>query len=520
MGTYSGAVLQRPATPSDLLRSGLEFKPDGLALVSARTRLTWQALDDLSSRLARGYLDLGLEPGDRIASLMPNRFELVVHYLACFRAGLVATPLNYRYTAPEIDHALGISDARALLAHVERDEDLTASERVAQLPLGRIGFGAGTRGGVMLEELLESDSHGSPLPHPASTAPAVIFFTSGSTGPPKGVTHTHETLGWMFATAAGGLGLDPDDLVLAGSSLSHVGAFYVSFGALSIGAGIVVARTYGGDELLPLLRDDRPTVLSMLPSALFALTRDHGASHPDFSSLRLCRAAGDKVSAELEHEFTELSGLAIDEAYGLTETGLVCISPPSSIRIGSVGQVAPGVSVSIRDDAGEAVASGSEGRVWIKTHASCVGYWGDEESTTAAFVDGWLDSGDVMRADPDGFLYFRGRRKQIIVHDGSNISPQEIEGVLVEHPSVESAGVIGIHDAIHGENVRAYITVQEGCERPSDLELIQFARERVGYKAPEEVIVLDEMPRTATGKVDRAALKRMAEAVLHATEEV
>ena len=142
MGTYSGAVLQRPASPSDLLRSGLESNPDGLALVSARTRLTWQALDHLSSRLASGYLDLGLEPGDRIASLMPNRFELVVHYLACFRAGLVATPLNYRYTAPEIDHALGISDARALLAHVERGEDLAGSERVAQLPLGTIGYGA------------------------------------------------------------------------------------------------------------------------------------------------------------------------------------------------------------------------------------------------------------------------------------------------------------------------------------------------------------------------------------------
>jgi long-chain acyl-CoA synthetase len=516
VGTYSGAVLHRPATPNDLLRSGLESNPDGLALVSARTRLTWQALDGLSARLASGYLDLGLEPGDRIASLMPNRFELVVHYLACFKAGLVATPLNYRYTAPEIDHALGISDARALLAHFERDEDLAASERVAQLPLGRIDYGARPRDGVTLEELLEGDRPHSTFSAPASTTPAVIFFTSGSTGPPKGVTHTHETLGWMFATAAEALELGHGDLVLTGSSLSHVGAFYVSFGALSVGAGIVVARTYGGDELLPLLRDDCPTVLSMLPSALFALTRDHGASHDDFSSLRLCRAAGDKVSAELEREFTALSGFAIDEAYGLTETGLVSVSPPASIRIGSIGQVAPGVAVSIRDDAGEAVEIGNDGRVWIKTHASCVGYWGDEESTAAAFVDGWLDSGDVMRADSDGYLYFRGRRKQIIVHDGSNISPQEIEGVLLEHPSVESAGVIGIHDLIHGENVRAYITLRDGCERPSDLELIRFARAKVGYKAPEEIVVLDEMPRTATGKVDRTGLKRMAESAVHA----
>jgi acyl-CoA synthetase (AMP-forming)/AMP-acid ligase II len=509
---YSGAALQRRATPGDVLRPGLESDPDGLALASARTRLTWRELDDLSNRLASGYLGLGLQPGDRIASLMPNRFELVVHYLACFKAGLVATPLNYRYTPSEIDHAIAVSEARALLAHVERDEDLAASERVAQLPLGTIGYREPECGGATFDQLLEGGRPDWTGPAAAPAAPAVIFFTSGSTGAPKGVTHTHETLGWMFATAAAGLELGPDDLVLAGSSLSHVGAFYVSFAALSVGAGIVVTRTFDGDELLSLLREDRPTVLSMLPSKLFALTRDHGASHDDFSSLRLCRAAGDTVSGELEREFTALSGFEVDEAYGLTETGLVCVSPPTRIRIGSVGQVAPGVSLSIRNDAGDVVETGRDGRVWIKTDAACVGYWGDAEATAAAFVDGWLDSGDVMLADPDGYLYFRGRRKQIIVHDGSNISPQEIEGVLLEHPSIESAGVIGINDLVHGENVRAYVTLRAGSERPSELELIRFARAKVGYKAPEEVVVLEEMPRTATGKVDRTGLKRLAEA--------
>src|SRR5262245_6517226 len=267
VGTYSGAALQQRPTPSDLLRAGLESDPYGPALVSARTRLTWRALDELSSRLASGYLELGLEPGDRIASLMPNRYELVLHYLACFRSGLVATPLNYRYTATEIDHALTVSGARIMLAHVERDEDLAASERVARLPLGTIGYDTREREGATFEALLEAE-RAPTVAAPEQSEPAVIFFTSGSTGPPKGVTHTHETLGWMFATAASGLEIGSGDLVLAGSSLSHVGAFYVTFGALGAGAGIVVARTYGGDELLPLLREDRPTVLSMLPSAL------------------------------------------------------------------------------------------------------------------------------------------------------------------------------------------------------------------------------------------------------------
>src|SRR5262249_55731020 len=251
---------------------------------------------------------------------MPNRLALIVHYLACFKTGLVATPLNYRYMAPEIDHALAVREAGVLLAHVEREEDLAASQLARQLPLGTISYGGKPGPGPAFGELISAEPRLSPPPSPA--APAVIFFTSGSTGRPKGVTHTHETLGWMFATAAAGLELSPDDLLLAGSSLSHVGAFYVSFAALSMGAGVIVAQTFDGNELLPLLREDRPTVLSMLPSALFALTRDHGARQDDFASLRLCRGAGDTVSADLEQEFTALSGSVIDEAYGLTETGL------------------------------------------------------------------------------------------------------------------------------------------------------------------------------------------------------
>ena len=140
-----------------------------------------------------------------------------------------------------------------------------------------------------------------------------------------------------------------------------------------------------------------------------------------------------------------------------------------------------------------------------------VGYWNAPEETKAIFRDGWLDTGDVMKIDDDGYLWFRGRKKQIIVHDGSNICPQEVEEALLEHQAVESAGVVGIHNLVHGENVRAYITLQKGATRPTSQELIQFARARVGYKAPEEIVVLEEMPLNATGKVDRATLKSMAE---------
>jgi long-chain acyl-CoA synthetase len=290
----------------------------------------------------------------------------------------------------------------------------------------------------------------------------------------------------------------------------------VSFAALGAGATTIVARTFDGDELLPLLRVDQPTVLSMLPSALFALTRDHGARQTDFSSLRLCRAAGDKVSGELEREFTGLCGLTIDEAYGMTEMGLMAVSPPSGvIKLGSVGPPVRGVEVLLRSDDGALLGAGEDGRMWARGPATMVGYWANPEATSEAFMDDWLDSGDVMRADEDGYLWFCGRRKQIIVHDGSNICPQEVEEALVAHPSVSNAAVIGIHDEIHGETVRAYVTIEPDVETPTMQELIQFARQQVGYKAPEEVLVLDEMPMTGTGKLDRAGLIRMAEEGIH-----
>jgi acyl-coenzyme A synthetase/AMP-(fatty) acid ligase len=143
------------------------------------------------------------------------------------------------------------------------------------------------------------------------------------------------------------------------------------------------------------------------------------------------------------------------------------------------------------------------------------GYWNAPAATDEVVIDGWLDSGDLARADEDGYLWFYGRKKQIIVHDGSNISPGEVEEALAEHHAVALVGVVGIHDEVHGENVRAYVTIQDGAEQPSSQELVEFARERIGYKAPEEVVFLDEMPVNPTGKLDRVALKAMAEDHLH-----
>jgi long-chain acyl-CoA synthetase len=526
-----GARLEGPAAPlNDLLRIGLDAAPDEVAIVSTRRALSWRELDRASAALAGGYRRLGLEPGDRLASLMPNRVDLVVHYLACFRAGLIATPLNYRYTAPEIDHALEVSGARALVAHVERAEDVAASDLAAAVELGLIAYRdveplptgndqpPGVDGGWRHDfaALLGSEPLARTQEEHDPEAPALIFFTSGSTGPSKGVTHSRETLRWMIAGAAGAFELDASDVVLPGSSMSHLGSFLWALATLSVGGKIVVARSIDAHELLPLLREQQPTILAMIPAALSALVHDHDLRPGDFSSLRMCRAGADKVSTELLTEFAATAGFPIVEGYGMTEVGLATLNPPSGeIRQGSIGKPIHGSTIALRDEKGVPIEGGEVGKIWISSPSRMVGYWEAPGATEEVVIEGWLDSGDLARADQDGYLWFFGRKKQVIVHDGSNISPYEVEGALVEHPAVSLAGAVGIHDEVHGENVRAYVTLRDDVEPPSRADLIVFCRERIGYKAPEEIVFLDEMPLNPTGKIDRVGLKRMAEDHLH-----
>jgi acyl-coenzyme A synthetase/AMP-(fatty) acid ligase len=507
----SGPPLEQPFDTSKLLAKGLAAHPDAPALVSKRARWTWHELDQVSECFARNLLDLGLAPGDRVASLMPNRCEVIVFYVACMKAGLVAVPLNYRYKAPEIDHALDVSSAAVLFAHDERAEDLAASTRVGSLPLGVISYNdeGGSRSPTYAE-LIEGPSTRR-LVDPEPTAPAVIFFTSGSTGKPKGVTHSFETLGWVIANMEGGYDIRPDDVWLPGSSMAHMGGHIFALAPLAIGARVVVPLVFDSEELLWLFRDQRPTSMWILPSALFSLVRDHGATHDDFASLKYCVSGGDKVSHELDVEFEELVGRPIAECYGMTEIGDPGVNlPRGDFKLGAVGKLTPGFDVSIRCDDGQELPVGTEGRLWVRFAGITPGYWDNPEATAEVLVDGWFDTGDMMTLDKDGFLWFHGRKKQIIVHDGSNICPQEVEEALLDHEAVEIAGVIGIHNLVHGENVRAYVTLKPGMARPSDEALIGFARQKVGYKAPEEIVVLDDMPLNATGKVDRVTLKKRA----------
>ena len=229
-----------PVPVSDLLKAGLEASPDAKAVVSREQGWTFQELDDASNRLAASYQQLGLEPGDRVASLMPNRCVLLVHYLACMKAGFVTVPLNYRYTPDEISHALQVSGAEAMVHHAERTGDIEGCDETKDL-IGRIvtfGTKEGT-GGLRLEELVTGPAMEYRAPVIDPDSPACIFFTSGSTGPAKGVTHSFESIAHVFRNGVNCLEMTREDILLPASSLSHIGAYYISLSALSVGARVL-----------------------------------------------------------------------------------------------------------------------------------------------------------------------------------------------------------------------------------------------------------------------------------------
>ncbi|MEM0914178.1 MAG: class I adenylate-forming enzyme family protein [Planctomycetota bacterium] len=506
-----GGELAGPVRIEEILARGLADRSDAPALVSRVDAWTWREFDAASARAANRLADLGLRPGDRLASLVPNRTSLIVLYLACLRAGVVAVPLNYRYTSAQIDHALAVCGASALVHHAERDADIAASTQAGRLPFGVISFEADDDRPLTLESILRDGDAAFTPPDLPDDAPAIVFFTSGSTGEPKGVVHSRRSIGWVFAAKAANLKATPDDTLLVSTSASHMSGATMPMAFFSAGATVAVARVLDADEILPLVREHRPTLLQMLPAALFALVRDDHATRDDFASFRYCGSGGDTVPHELVRVVKEKTGLDIHEGYGMTEFGVSHANLPGRVnKLGSIGTVFDGYAMSVRDKDGREIDVGEDGQMWVKTQAAMSGYWDRPQATAEVFVDGWIDTGDIVSVDVDGYAWYRGRKKQLIIHDGSNISPKEIEDALLEHPAVELAGVVGVHDLVHGENVYAYVSLVPGSGKVTGQQLVQFTRERVGYKAPEHVVFLDEMPLNAAGKVDRATLKEMA----------
>jgi acyl-CoA synthetase (AMP-forming)/AMP-acid ligase II len=498
------------------LRESRRHAPDKVALWFGDRSWTYAALDDDTDRLAARLTAAGVRAGDRVALFLPNSPELVLAYYACFKLGAVSVPLNYRYRQPEVCYALERSGATTLIAHSDLAVELKS------LPFGPLGVAhlyltGGPAAGPFapFAGLLAGPAGSPPEGDFGPGQPAAILFTSGTTARPKGVMYTHETLCHNCAIQAETFAFTADDVHLVSTAACHAAAFTGQLlPGLATGATCVLTHLPAPADVVQAVETRRVNRVQMLPASLEDLV-EHLEQRPpaDLASWRCCTAGGDVVPLALHERFRKVTGFDVTELYGMTEV-LSCITnlPFGLKRLGSIGRPAARTEVRLVDDDDRAVPEGQVGELLVRSAAMMVGYWDDPGATAVALRDGWMHTGDLARRDADGFYWFVGRAKEIIIRGGSNISPLEVEEALAEHPAVHLSCAVGLPDAHYGEVVAAYVMLREdAAPRPAPEGLRRFVAERLAaYKVPERVTIVGELPLNPTGKVDRVKVRARA----------
>jgi long-chain acyl-CoA synthetase len=496
------------------VRQGRERHPEKRALIFEQQSWTYAQVDDITDRIGASLLQLGIQPGDRVALHFTNCPDLVFGYYACFKIGAVAVPLNTRLKGPELEYVLHHSGARLFIGqHGLFSEVQSVRSRLPSVERYYVaGDSSAYPGARPLDELLASRDAGVAFLAVPDDALAVILYTSGTTAHPKGVMHSHYSLERTIASIVEAELTGANETVGIAAPVCHMLAFGCQLlPALSLGATVVLMPRPDPETVLRSMAEHRVTVFSGLPMTCQSLLDCLAARTGEFRSLKVCLGGGDAVPVELQRRFQETFGVAITEGCGMTEVVPYSLNPVfGAKKTGSIGPPAPGVSLRLVNDRGGEAPPGEVGEVLVKSEAMMAGYWQDPEATAAALQNGWLRTGDLARRDEDGYYWFVGRRKEIIIRGGSNISPVEVEAVLYEHPAVKEAGVVGVPNPSWGEVVHAYVAVEDGSA-PSEAELKQFVQERLAaYKVPEAIHFLAALPKGPTGKIHRKTLRDWA----------
>jgi long-chain acyl-CoA synthetase len=473
--------------------------PNKPALCGGESLLTYAALASDARRLAPRLIACGIKPGDRVALHMQNGAEIAIAYFGCFYAGAIAVPLNARMKAPEIEYVVQHSGCSIYLGQSELFQEIAEIR-------GRLTT---VRQFVIDGRWPEvgSDRLATELVATAPDQPAVILYTSGSTARPKGVLHTHRSVRSAALDFARHFRVADTDVVAIVTPMVHSAGFFAWLATVEAGVKALVVPRFDADAVLDAIARHRGTHMFAMPVMYRALITAQRGRPRDISSARAFFAGGDVVPPALQSEFAKCFGRTLHEGYGTTETGLVALNlSDAASRIGSFGRPVPGVEIAVVDTEGLPASAGNEGELLVCSPSNMVGYWNDPVATDRALKAGWYHSGDLVLEDCDGYLWFRGRKKEIIVRGGSNISPEEVEAVLYQHAGVREAGVVGVPDEIWGQRVVAFVSRQSGLAITAD-ELIAFVAERLAaYKTPEEIVFLDDLPKNESGKVYRRAL--------------
>ena len=488
------------------------------ALVFEDRRLTFAEYHDRCQKLAAALYDLGVARQDRVMFLSMNSLTPYETFGACEIAGFIAAPLNFRLAPPEMLHILADAAPKVLIFQQQYAAVVAGLRERAPQDLRYVCVEGGLDWALDYEALIASGSGGGPPVRARRGDYAHLFYTSGTTGRPKGVVHTHEAAcQWAPATALVSE-FDASSRVLQTSPAFHTGGKGYVVAAHWVGGAAVVRNGFDALKVLQTIERERITFTFMVGAMVEAVLAVPGVERYDLSSLRKVISAAAPIPTPLLRRAIDLLGPVFAVQYGSTEAGnignlwrheVVIDGPPEQVRrLASVGRPIPGIELRILDDQGRDCPTGQPGEVVVRSPALAARYWNNDVATAEAFRDGWYYTGDVGQRDEEGYLFLVDRKKDMIISGGENIYSREVEDAVLQHPEVQNAAVIGVPDPRWGEAVCAVVARRPGAQL-TEAALIAHTRTLIaGYKTPKLVHWVDELPYLPSGKIDKVELRR------------
>ena len=489
---------------SDLLSRAAFERPDRVAIKLDQIEHSYAALDKAATQAAGLLSAHGVQPGDRVGIMLPNIPHFPICYYGALRAGAVVVPMNPLLKEREVAFHLSDSEAKVLLAWHDVADAAQAGAKQADADCILLKSG-------------EFDALLARCPPPAEIAerrlddPAVLLYTSGTTGTPKGAELTHDNLLRNVEITVELFGFDERSVTLGALPLFHAFGQTCALNAtVSVGGMLTLIPRFDAGMALDIIERDRVTIFEGVPTMYAAMLNHPRAGEADASSLEVCVSGGAALPIEIMHAFEEKFDCQILEAYGLSETSPVASSNrrDRERKPGSIGLPIDGVEMRVIDNQGTEVPQGGIGEVAIRGHNVMKGYWRRPQETADAIdKDGWFKTGDLASVDEDGYFFIVDRKKDLVIRGGYNVYPREVEDVLYEHPDVHQAAVIGIPHNVLGEEVAAAVVLKAGAHS-TPAELRAFVKLRIAaYKYPRHIWFVDELPQGPSGKILKREIK-------------
>ena len=499
-----------------VLTNAVEKYPDRFALIHLNQRWTFTELNNRVNRLANALKRNGVIKGDRIALMFYNSNQFVEVYFAAMKIGAVVTPVNFRFVGPEIDYILNDSGATTFFYGEDFHEVITSMRPKLKKVARFIAVNAPEASNVLdFEQFLDEADGDEPTVRVTEDDICQLMYTSGTTGRPKGAVLTHRSITWNMFNTIWGREDEAGEIALIIGPLYHTAALNNHLTVqIALGGTSILIKRFDPLEVLEVIETEKATTISGAPTMYHMLLQHADENRFDTSSITKCTVGSailpGETKRQLEAFFPNIKG--IYDVYGCTEaspTITILRGEDAKRKEGSVGKAMPYVQVRIVDEMDRPLPANEIGEVICRGPNIMIGYHGQEAATRETLRNGWFHTGDMAKMDEEGFVYIVDRKKDMINSGGENISPREVEEVLLTHPLIDEVAVVGVEDSVWGETVRAFIVCKEG-ESLSEDDVIAYCKQHLAsYKKPKWVSFIDKIPKNPSGKILKTKLRQI-----------